>query len=157
MENPKKHHILSWFACHFSKWPHFPKVWWIFWHNKPSFIKSHGHGMTWSFKLSHQEARWGNNCPSYEQYCETCHLPWKSLKNPFLCLKCKISQLFGALDFFGWHHWKAEITSFPNIYNTYRFSVKIRQLYPGEKGKVWKIGNVNKIRRRQKNQVWLYF
>ena len=30
LENPKKHHILSWFACHFFKLPHFPKVWWFF-------------------------------------------------------------------------------------------------------------------------------
>ena len=43
------------------------------------------------------------------------------------------------------------------MYNTYRVPVKIWQLYPGEKEEVWKIGNVNKIRWRQKIQDRVLF
>ena len=111
------------------------------------FLQSHSHGMVFSFKMSHQEAWSGNNCWSYGWYCETCHWPWKSPKKSLFCLKCKMFQLFCILDFFGFHHWKVEITSFPNMYNTYRVTVKLRQLHPGEKWEVWKIWNVNKNRR----------
>ena len=113
--------------------------------------------MVFSFKMSHQEAWSGNNCWSYGWYCETCHWPWKSPKKSLFCLKCKMFQLFCILDFFGFHHWKVEITSFPNMYNTYRVTVKLRQLHPGEKWEVWKIWNVNKNRAVLNNQKWVLF
>ena len=44
------------------------------------------------------------------------------------------------------------------MYNTYRVPIEIRQLHPGERGEVWKIGNVkiggiNKIKSQSETDL----
>ena len=56
---------------------------------------------------------------------------------------------FNWPNFFKMYHKKIEAINFPSMYNTYRVSVQIWRVYPGEGVKS---GNVNKIRRCKKFQ-----